>query len=172
MAGSTDAGHREASGVGGRGKRPLRFGVHPPQTGVDPWASAAEAQGYGLLTAPDHTGAAAPFSLITVAVAVTTRLRLGASTLHDEFENPAWVSADFAGRMGAERLPRDDSRAECPSALVATSEPTADTLMARPEPYGFGDVLTPGPCTEARARVISWCAPPRSGRPITVPVRR
>ena len=56
----------------------------------------AESYGYDVFVAPDHLGAAAPFSTVVAAAAVTERMRLGTLVLNNGFWNPHLLARETA----------------------------------------------------------------------------
>jgi probable F420-dependent oxidoreductase len=81
--------------------RPFRFGVN---VGLSrsraEWIDKArriEALGYDVLTVPDHlTELFAPMPALVAAAAATTRLRLGANVLNNDFRHPVLVAREAA----------------------------------------------------------------------------
>ena len=55
-----------------------------------------ESYGYDVFVAPDHLGAAAPFSTVVAAAAVTERMRLGTLVLNNGFWNPHLLARETA----------------------------------------------------------------------------
>ncbi len=63
------------------------------------WADVCrtvEEQGFDVLLAADHLGAASPFVRLATAAATTSRLRLGTYVLNNEFWNPALLAREVA----------------------------------------------------------------------------
>src|SRR3954453_15214885 len=81
--------------------RPFRFGLNTfGVASVDSWkelARKAEDQGYSTLSVPDHTfKPMAPLAALAMAVAYTSRLRLGTYVLGNDFWHPTILAREAA----------------------------------------------------------------------------
>ena len=83
------------------GHHPFRFAVQGRGAGSRAeWldkARKAEAQGYDVLSVPDHfVGGPGAVAALAAAAAVTTRLRLGTFVIANDFRHPALLAKDAA----------------------------------------------------------------------------
>jgi probable F420-dependent oxidoreductase len=80
--------------------RPFRFGAQYTGTTLDDWqdhARKAEDLGFSTLVAQDHFGAQlTPLMSLVSAAAVTTRLRMAAIVLDNDFRHPALTAKEAA----------------------------------------------------------------------------
>src|SRR6266702_447672 len=78
----------------------FRFGVNMLFSGsATAWtdkARRAEQLGYDVLAVADHLGMTAPFPSLTLAAAVTERIRLATFVLNTPFYNPVLLARDVA----------------------------------------------------------------------------
>jgi probable F420-dependent oxidoreductase len=78
----------------------FRFGVHAfAPSGREEWVEVArqgEAEGFSVLTVPDHLidGCISPFAALGVAAEATSTLRLGTLVLNNELRHPAIVARE------------------------------------------------------------------------------
>ncbi len=88
------------SSAGGRRQRAFRFGVQASAPTRDGWQALAnrlEDLGFSSLVVSDHFGQQlAPLLALVSAASVTTRLRLGAVVLNNDFRHPALLAKEAA----------------------------------------------------------------------------